>query len=172
MTLRRSKTSYTKNPVQIDLLQSEPLITSQHKIHQAKILFKLKAQHQLLSTLSFLPITQPHLYKADLLCPICNDCAETWFHLYTCTLQKNSIQDCVELTIDFIVTSVKEYTCTFDQSDFEQELRALPMWSIPSSNSMNINNRSDTKKETIILIVLKLPQILLTNTLEGREWCY
>jgi hypothetical protein len=108
--------------------------------HQLELIFRLKSQHLLLPTLKFLHKTQPHIYRSNLTCPVCKSESEDWFHVYACPSQRGSIQDCIELTMDFIIDRCKEYI--IDMTSFSEELRNLMTWHIQMMLSqMNDNNR-------------------------------
>ena len=85
-------------------------------------------------------LTQPHIYKKDLKCPVCLDQEETWSHIYLCTPQQSSMQICIDLTRNFIIEKVEDHL--LDKNDFEQELRDLTVWNIPSSIKENTDSRN------------------------------
>ena len=119
---------------------SYTLLPSYHRDWQKEIIFKLKGQQLLLLTLSFLNLTQPHIYVSDLRCPVCMDQKETWSHVYLCTSQLSSIQTCVDLTINFIEEKLEKHV--LDLPDFMQELKDLPIWIILTSLEENAGSRN------------------------------
>src|ERR1044071_644412 len=76
------------------------LLPPYHHDCQKEIIYKLKHQQLLLPILFFLNLTQPHIYKDDLRCPVYLDQLETWSHIFLYTPQQSSMQICIDLTMN------------------------------------------------------------------------
>src|ERR1043165_9572876 len=92
---------------------------------------------RLLPSLGYLKKTQPHLYD-NTICPICRNSNEDWLHLFLCPDQESRIIECVELTINQVSSTMKDYIIDFN--DFIKDISALSIWSLPSSRNFVSRN--------------------------------
>src|SRR5688572_23623706 len=97
--------------------------------YQSEIIFKLKNLYHLLLTLSYLKLTQPHLYQ-NTTCPLYLIDNEDWLHVYLCPRQLNTLLDCIDVTTDFASLRVNNYIT--NTSSFKRDFKTLNIWNVPS----------------------------------------
>jgi hypothetical protein len=119
-----------------------PTSMSRHR----ELAFKIKNMFLLLPSLSYLKLTQPHLYTDDH-CPLCGDTREDWLHLYICPRQATDLNDCIDSAIEFL-TYTRAPTLIDNHVTFFNDLRILPFWNIPTRA---LHDKNDSLNVTYLL---------------------